>query len=103
VSREKRENERKEYEKSVRCPPPSVLAATRLRAADPSQMRAPRAWEGFVPVRISYGALVVAMAEPEDDATIDEMKRLTNQEVKPVRASAGEIERAIARCYDAQN
>ena len=55
-----------------------------------------------VPLRVSDGALIVAMADPESQAVIEEMKILTKRDVKSVRGSADEISRAmIARYYGA--
>lgn len=44
--------------------------------------------------------LTVAMADPENDAAVDQLTRLTGLRIRPVKASAGEIERAINQLYE---
>ena len=54
----------------------------------------------IVPVSTVRGVLIVAVVEPENQAaTIAEVEARTGLKVEVVRASAEEIELAIATCY----
>jgi hypothetical protein len=52
-----------------------------------------------VPIRMSGAALVVAMADPHDEATIDRLAELRGSKIHPVGASAEEIEAWITAWY----
>lgn len=47
-----------------------------------------------------FGTLTVAMAEPQNLRQIDEMERITGQNIRPVLARRSVIERLIPRCYE---
>ena len=50
-------------------------------------------------VETAIEAAIVAMVNPEDVGTIDELKRLTGLNIEPVVASELEIATAIAKYY----
>ena len=52
-----------------------------------------------LPTRLSEGTLTVAMADTLDIRLIDEMRLVTECEIKPVLADEGDIEAAIIRAY----
>ena len=53
----------------------------------------------LLPLKLSDGALQVAIADPFDVQTLDELRLLLDCEVSPVLASATEIAEAIHRHY----
>ena len=52
-----------------------------------------------LPVRLNEGTLIVAMADALDIRLIDEMRLVTDCEIKAVLADEGDIEAAIIRAY----
>lgn len=54
---------------------------------------------GVLPLERKNGALVVAMADPTDNFTIDELRLRTGMPVQPVIALRDELERAIGHFY----
>ncbi len=53
-----------------------------------------------IPLRRALSSVVVAMANPSDLATVEEIQFMTGLRVEPVPSSAVEIERAIDRYYN---
>src|SRR5262245_53409719 len=53
----------------------------------------------LIPVGLRDGVLQVAMADPYDVQTLDELRLLLNAEVEPVQADVREIQEAIQRHY----
>ena len=57
---------------------------------------------GVVPVRKEANALVLAMADPLDIATMDNIRFITGLSIKPVLSMASEIKDAIRKYYDGE-
>jgi type II secretory ATPase GspE/PulE/Tfp pilus assembly ATPase PilB-like protein len=55
---------------------------------------------GLLPLRKQDGKVEAAMADPEDLATIDNLKRLVKSEVVPLLAGRAAIEAAISKAYE---
>jgi type II secretory ATPase GspE/PulE/Tfp pilus assembly ATPase PilB-like protein len=55
---------------------------------------------GLLPLRRQDGKVEAAMADPEDLATIDNLKRLVKSEVVPLLAGRAAIEAAISKAYE---
>ena len=57
---------------------------------------------GVVPVRKEANALVLAMSDPLDIATMDNIRFITGLSIKPVLSMASEIKDAIRKYYDGE-
>ncbi len=57
---------------------------------------------GVVPVRKDTNALVLAMSDPMDIETMDNIRFITGLTIKPVLAMASEIRDAIRKYYDGE-
>jgi type IV pilus assembly protein PilB len=55
----------------------------------------------LLPLRRDGGRVEVAMADPENLATVDNLKRLVKADVAPLLAGRGAIEAAVGRAYEA--
>ena len=57
---------------------------------------------GVIPVRKEANALVLAMSDPMDFETMDNVRFITGLTIKPVLAMAAEIKDAIRKYYDGE-
>lgn len=58
---------------------------------------------GVVPVRKEANALVLAMSDPMDIETMDNIRFITGLSIKPVLSMASEIKDAIRKYYDGES
>lgn len=57
----------------------------------------------LVPLRREKGELIVAMANPGDQAAVSELERRTGLTVKPMAATLADISTAIVRCFGSRD
>ena len=81
--------------------PPSVDVATYRPEAAALKLLSHRDCERLraLPLCSLGETVLVAMADPFDDAILTELETLTRRAVEPVRATEAEISAAIARAY----
>jgi type II secretory ATPase GspE/PulE/Tfp pilus assembly ATPase PilB-like protein len=58
---------------------------------------------GVIPVRKEANSLVLAMSDPMDIETMDNVRFITGLTIKPVLAMASEIKDAIRKYYDGES
>lgn len=58
---------------------------------------------GVIPVNVIGSTVIIAMANPDDQATIDEVRVLTGKRIEVVRATSDEIRDSIVACYGDAN
>jgi len=58
--------------------------------------------KNLIPIAVEKNALKVAMANPKDFQTIDDLRSITGKTIKAVLSDSDEIKQAIDRCYSKQ-